>query len=106
MVSATFASTIDQPWLHLPPLNLGDETIRGGEPNRYVLIETDSGHLRCDIRDSEHSMFEDAQVWRGLLIIGYGARLHCIDLATRSVKTHVLEWYFQGILKSDDYCLV
>lgn len=106
MISATFASAIDPPWLHLHPVVLGEESRRGGEPDAYVLVEGDGLRMRCDIHDELFPLYSDAQVWGGLLIVGYAARLYCVDLATRSVKTYSLEWYFMGIHREADLCLV
>lgn len=108
MTGARFSDTADADWLSAPSVQLARHARHAGRPDRYVLVELQGSRFRCEIflSEPEAFVFEDVRIWRGLLIVGLGSTLYCVDTATREVRVYSLDGYFGSITVGDDYCLV
>lgn len=108
IANATFADTLDDDWLRVPPVRLERRASHAGTPDRYVLVQQGASRFRCEIflTDPEAFPFKDVCIWHDLLIIGYGSTLYCVDIATREARIYPLEGYFGSVTTGDGYCLV
>jgi hypothetical protein len=105
MLQATFSRALDPRWALLPPLRLGPV---GGTAYQYVLVEADGRPwLRLDLhaRPGEGPAFEDALVWGGSLVVGWGHHVHLVRLADRAVSSLDLGGHF-GHLYPAGGCLL
>jgi hypothetical protein len=107
-ITASFLAELTPRWQAIAPLRLGGTEPRHVTPNRHVIVEGEGLTLRCEIFQNglECFPFEDVQVWRGLLLVGYGCHLYVVNLATRAVTEHRYGSYFGSLYIDPDYCLV
>jgi hypothetical protein len=100
--------TLEDDWLGVPAVRLERRASHAGSPDRYVLVKHGALRFRCEIflTDPEAFPFEDVRVWQGLLIIGYGSTLYCVDIATRAARIYSLDDYFGSLTTGDGYCLI
>ncbi|MBA4068161.1 MAG: hypothetical protein C0501_31570, partial [Isosphaera sp.] len=84
-----FTATIDGPWLDLAPVRVGRVPAGLGTPDRYLTASVGDGQrVRIDLyRGDEACAFEDACLWGGWLVIGFGEHLHWVDPAERAART-------------------
>ena len=106
-MNVTLLPQLPPQWAALEPVRLGDAT-RSGLPDRVVIVEDETVVLRCDVFPSglECYPFEAAEIWRGLLLVGYGCNLYVVNLASRAVTAHRFGSYFGHLYVSSEYCLV
>lgn len=104
-------TVIDQPWLEMDPVRVGAIPSGLGTADQYILLSDESRPLlRVDAYgDSELCQpFSHSMVWRGFLVIGWGACVYLIDIVSREVTECPLEeheWYCSAIHAGDDYLL-
>lgn len=108
MYRVAFRDCLEPPWTHLAPLALGAVPAARGTAGAFVVVEVDDEPLlRVDLYCGPACFaFEDATVWAGLLVIGWGERLHLVDLATREATLIELEGYFGHLYATTDHLLV
>jgi hypothetical protein len=108
MYRIAFKQCLDAPWTHMAPLLLGTAAEGRGTPGAFVVVEADDRpFLRVDLYAGASCFaFEDAIVWSGLLVIGWGERAHLVDLRTRETTSLELGGYFGHLYASPDYLLV
>ena len=108
--SPKLSITLDSRWLQLEPLRVGAVPRGLGTAARHVTLEDAESRplLRVDVycADSEYFLSEDAQMWRENLMIGFGHRVHAVEIASRSVTTIELGCYFCDFYPTDDYLLI
>lgn len=92
----------------MAPLVLGAAPEGRGTPGAFVLVEADEEPLlRVDLYAGPSCFaFEDAIVWSGLLVIGWGERAHLVDLRTRETTSLELGGYFGHLYACPDYLLI
>jgi hypothetical protein len=69
----------------------------------------DSPVLRIDLFEAGYDRchaFEDAIVWHGFVVIGYGGRVHFVSLTSRATRTFMLDGYFGNLFAVADHVLV
>ena len=108
MIAGKIVHALDQAWSETEPLRVGDPAAIVGTPACYVLVEGDGVRLRCDVYPLKEQacIFEDVQIWRNLLLVGYGSALYWVHLPTRAQGVHTFRGYFGSLQISDDWCLV
>ncbi len=104
-MDGTFRESLDAPWLGMNPVIAG---VRGrvvfGGPDAYVTFGSDEEPvLRVDVHDSEPACyaFQDAILWGGLAIVGFGRHVHLVWIATSASETIELDGYFGHLYPLD-----
>ena len=107
---AVISESIGAESLRLDPVRVGRIPAGVGTPDRYVTVidERDVPILRVDVyaRAPSGFAFEDALIWRGNLIVGFGNEVHAVALADRSKLSVELGTYFGHIYPAADYLLI
>lgn len=108
MYNVAFQNCIDSPWTHMEPLVLGQVPGGRGTTGAFVVVEAnDEPLLRVDLYSGSACFaFEDAIVWSGLLVIGWGERLYLVDLDTHASAVSELGGYFGHLYAAADYLLI
>src|SRR5512139_4093363 len=92
------SSTIEAGWLRLNPIRIGPVPLSLRTPDRYVTVSDEDGMpvLRVDMYafGPDCFSFEDAIVWRDIIMIGFGSHAHAVSIATHSVITVMLTSYY------------
>jgi len=74
---ATTQVVIDPPWTAFEPLRLGRVPSGHGTPDLFVCVESDGGPvLRIDLYDASSC---DAKIHSGLVFVGHGNRMTCLE---------------------------
>ena len=106
---ARMSPVIDGDWLSIDPVRVGRVPASVGTPACYVTV-SDAGEpvLRVDVHpcDPDCYTFQDAIVWRGNLVVGFGSYVHAISVADRSTVTLALKGYFGYLYPTPDYLLI
>jgi len=103
-----FRPMIDQPWLDMAPVVLGEVPPGRDTPDTYVLVsDGETPLLRADVytRDG-HLGFSEAAVWRGWLVIGFEARCYLVRLSDKLLSTLSFPRFFCHLYPGDDYLLL
>ena len=103
------SEVIDGDWLSMEPVRVGGVPAAFGTPACYVtVVEYDKPILRVDVYPYPPDCypFQEAIVWRGNLIVGFGSYVHAISMADRSTVTIVLDSYFGHLYPTRDYLLL
>jgi len=103
-----FKSALDDSECKLEPIRVGKPLNRQGSHDIHLIIETErTPVLRIDLyTDLECCAFQDAQIWRDLILIGYGESLHLVNPKSKTSKTIILEGYFGHIYLFDNFALI
>lgn len=103
---------IDAEWSLVDTVRVGDVRA-AGTPQCYVVVADGARPvLRVDVCASraDRSAFEEAIVWLGHVVVGFGSVVHAISLADRSVVTVALGSnlgsYFGHLYPASDYLLI
>lgn len=109
MWRTTILTTLDPAWSEMVPIPLG--RIPGGRdtPDCFVTVESNDGPaLRVDLyRSSEECFaFQEACVWSGLVVLGWGNRVYLLDPPTRLVSSLNLGSYFGHLYPGEGWLLV
>jgi hypothetical protein len=108
MSRVAFHSTMDPSWSAMEPVRLGAVPRGGGTPDQVVIVEADGRPLlRVDLYRSgkECFAFQEVQLWRGLVALGWGHSLYLIAPEPRNVSAIALGGYFGHLYSSSDYLL-
>lgn len=112
MLSVTMSRSLDYDsiWLISKSVRVGSIPVGSGTPDRVVTV-TDNGDpvLRVDVYSygsDDSYAFEDATLWRGLVLIGFGNRVHAVAVEDRSVTTINLDSYFGSFHVHPDFVLI
>ena len=106
---ARMSAVVETEWLSADSLRVGGVPAALGTPDLYVTVADDENPvLRVAVYayGPDCFAFQDAIVWRGNLIIGFGSHVHAVSLADRSVVSIALESYFGHLYPTGDYLLV
>ena len=102
-------SAIDGKWLDLTPIRVGRVPAAQGTPHRYVCAESGRNVLRVDVYadpSNEMLLYEEAILWRDLVLIGSGHAVHSIGLDSGHIATINLDAYFISFYQQAEYVLV
>ena len=105
----TICNVISSEWLQLAPIRVGRVPLGQGTPERYVIVrDSNQPILRVDVYGCgpDCFAFEDAIIWRGNLIIGFGSHVHAIALTNQSTLTVTLGEYFGHLYPTAEYLLI
>lgn len=108
-MDARISEVIDDGWLWIEPVRVGGVPARPGTPDRYVTVsDGDFPVLRVDVYalPDDCFAFEDALVWRGNLVIGFGSHVHVIAIASRVPSRVALGSYYGHLYPTPDYLLI
>jgi len=103
------SGAIDDAWCRLEPVPVGRKSRAAGSPCRFVTVsDADRLLLRIDVHSDgpECRAFEQAIVWRGSVIFGYGERVHAVCMRDRSVVTFDTQPYFGALHATREYLLI
>ncbi len=102
-------STIDQAARNLDPVTVGGSQPTLAAPSRFVTV-VDSGRpiFRVDVHSywPDCFAFEEAILWRGLVVIGYGSHVHAVSVADRAACTIELQSYFGHLYPTPEFLLI
>jgi hypothetical protein len=101
--------TIDEPWLKLAPIHVGEVPSGCGTPEKYILFsQHDQPILRIDAyRSSEESYpFNDAIRWNDFLVVGWGDCAYLIEIDSGAIVKHKLGIYFGHLYPLPEYLLI
>ena len=104
-----WADCVDEPWIAMEAIRIGDVPAGLGSPEQYVLVSRNGQPLlRIDAyRNSEELFtFKAAIVWQVFLVVGWGNRVYLIHAESFAVIEHSLAAYFGGLYPSGDGLLV
>ena len=107
--SIIWTDRIDDAWIDLPPSRIGDVPPGLGTPAQYILFAAgDQPALRVDAYRSpgEAFAFQDALVWHGFLVIGWGEHAYLLDVKSRSIVKHPLGSSFGHLYADERYLLI
>jgi hypothetical protein len=110
MIAATMSEAVEGPWVRLEPVCVG--RIPPGElgpPSCYVTVEEEGQPLlRVDVYTYglDSYPFQDAIVWKGNVVIGFGSFVHAVSLVDRSVRTIELGDYYGHMYPTAEYLLI
>ena len=105
----SWLDTIDSPWLDTEPVRIGAIPAGLGTPDKYILlIQDDRPVLRIDAYRSSQECFafNDAIVWHGFLVVGWGDCAYLIGIHSGSVIKHKLGSYFGHLYPCSGYLLI
>ncbi len=105
----SWRDTIDSPWIGMNPTRIGDIPAGMGTPDKYILLtQNDQPVLRVDAYPSteESFPFNDAIIWHGFLVIGWGDCAYLIDIDSGLATKHSLGMYFGHVYADGEYLLV
>lgn len=73
-----------------------------------MVTENGQHLLRVDVHSDrpECRAFEDAILWQGLVIVGFGERVHAVSLRDHTVVTLEANPYFGSFRETPDYLLI
>lgn len=108
-VVPSISEVIGHEWLQLPPIRVGRLPQGRGTPDRYVTFADDKQSLlRVDVYayGPDCFAFEEAIIWRGNLLIGFGSHVHAVALSDHSTVTVSLDAYFGHLYPTPEYLLI
>lgn len=103
------SNAIEGEWLGLAPVQVGDVPSTPRPPDRYVTLAGRQGALlRVDVYAfrPDSFVFDQAVVWRDLLVVGYGSHVHAISISSRTVVSVALDSYFGHLYPTEGYLLI
>ena len=109
MLVAAFAEVVDAEELRLGSICVGRVPVGRGTPDRYVIVSDGEVRvLRIDVYSfgPDCFAFEDAVIWQGNVLIGFGSHVHAIDMRDRSSVTIDLGSYYGHVYPTADYLLI
>jgi hypothetical protein len=109
MLRVGFRETLAGPWMRALAIAVGRVSSGGATPTIFVTIERDDEPLaRIDIHEDEpvHHAFQEAAVWRGVVVVGFGGHVHFVRLERQSVVSHAMSGYFGHLYPLPDRLLV
>ncbi len=101
--AARFAKTLEGAWRTVRSVSVGGAT---SDAEAYVLVTRNGEPLLTIALHEQSGPFRDAAVWAGNVVVGHGAALHLVSLATFSVTSHALDAYFGHLYVFDGTLLV
>lgn len=103
-----FKMTVEDDWLTVPCIALGEVFAGLGMPDAYCLVERDEKpFFRIDLYvRAECAVFSEIVIWESQLVLGFGERVHFIDLGTLNNYSYVLDGYFGHLYQKGDAILV
>jgi hypothetical protein len=108
-MEAQIRHTIEEPWLSMEPVRVGDVPQWLSTPERFITVEDNKiPIMRIDVYayPVEEQSLEDARIWKEFVIICYRQMLHLISIKGRTFHSTDLEGYIDHIYPLDDYLLV
>lgn len=106
---ARVSGAIDAAAVEFDPVRVGRIPATLGTPDRYVTVADDDRLvLRVDVYSygADCFAFENAIVWRGNLVVGFGSHVHAVCIATRAAVSVPLECYYGDFYATADYLLI
>lgn len=108
-VTATVRPCIDGRWLSLRPVDVDRGGRLGAAVAAFVTIDRDGEpFMRLDVYETgpEARVFEEAIIWSGFAVVGFGERTHLVALTERTVLTLRLNGYFGHLYPTGDRLLI
>lgn len=107
MYRAELRSTVEAPWLDLPPIRVGEVPTALGTPGGFVTVERDGlPFARIDVWPLAAGPFTRVEVWGGLVVIGWNDHAHLVDPLAREVTSIECDGYFGHLYPAGDRLLV
>lgn len=97
-------------WVQVTAVRAGEQNASGAQPDKHVLVaDQERPYLRIEVFGSEDDhgyTFEDAVIWGGSAVIGFGNRVHFVNLLTQEARSIDLRCYFGSFCPTPDVLLV
>lgn len=107
MIAFAASNNIGSPWTHMEPIRLGSVPPSLPTADIFVCVERDGAPWkRFDLYSDYQSAFFDAQLWNGMIVIGAGSEVHCVDWITDRIQTYELGSYFGQLYPYSELLLV
>jgi hypothetical protein len=109
MARVAFLTVLNPPWTRMEPIVLRRIPTGRGTPDRFVAVESSEGPvLRVDLYGSsdECFAFEEACIWSGLVVIGWGHCVYLVQPRMRTVSAVDLGSYFSHLYAIEQCLLV
>ncbi|MDZ4403681.1 hypothetical protein [Prosthecobacter sp.] len=109
MLAAHLSTTIDEKILPLELVRVGRVPAGLATPDCHVAVSDAGGPIfRVDVHASRPACFafQEAILWRDILLIGFGEEVHAVSLSDRSAHTLELGAYFGHFYPTADYLLI
>jgi hypothetical protein len=103
-----FQKFIDEPWLNMTPLYLGNVPPGLGTPKVYGIVKKAGKPFMLLNVYSDYSpvLPPESLVWNDWLFIVFGEVIHWVSLTTFHTFSHELTWYCSGFYSLENYLLV
>lgn len=108
MSDVGLAKTIGPPWSEMSPRLLGEVPATFGAPDLYGLVSAaGEPQLRFDLYlgRCEYHCFQEAAIWNGFVVIGFGERLHLVDIQSGRHLEFKLGSYFGSLWLEEAFLL-
>jgi hypothetical protein len=109
MLRVEFRDTLDGPWMRAPAVAVGRVPSEGAGRTVLVTVERDDEPLlRLDVHEHEPAQyaFQEAIVWRDVVVVGFGGHVHLVWLERRSVVSYAMSGYFGHLYPLPEQLLV
>ncbi len=109
MLAVHVSHTVNAKTSRLEPVRVGRARAGLATPDCFVTV-SDAGEplFRVDVHASKPACFafQEAIIWRDILLVGFGEEVHAISLADRTAHTVDLKAYFGHFYPTTDYLLI
>lgn len=106
--SVTFQKTVEEPWLSLEPIYIGEVPTGRGTPDFFALIERNKEpFLRLNLYEDAPSIYQEIWFWKEWVVIGFSNLVIFFSPSDpSSLRSYSLYGYFGYITNASDYLLV
>jgi hypothetical protein len=107
MYRAEIHNTVDETWVALQPIRVGNVPKGADTPGVYVTVEQHGvPFARVDAWPMSAGPFTQTETWKNFVVLGWNDCVHLIDPRTREVTTVKCDGYFGHLYSAGDHLLI